>query len=70
MIPVVGWQQRLAAERADLDDRLQKLSAFLLTDACLSLPFDDRSLLAQQESIMEELSDVLAERAKRAGVAA
>lgn len=55
-------QQRVVEERQELEAKLEKLRAFIPTDTCMSLPFDERNRLARQLIIMTEYSEVLAER--------
>lgn len=62
MRPLVPYQQRVVDEKAELDERLGKLQAFLGTPQCLSLSFDERGRLAVQAELMRSLSDVLGER--------
>ncbi len=58
-------EQRVVAEKAELDERLAKLNAFLPTETCINLPFDDRCLLAQQAIVMTQLSQILGKRIER-----
>ena len=58
-------EQRVVAEKAELDERLGKLQAFLVTQRCCELPFDDRCLLAQQALVMEQYSQILGKRIER-----
>lgn len=66
-----GWQDRLQAERAEVDDRLAKLRAFIYTegqratDEFNALPTDDRDDLLEQLMHMEGYVDVLTRRAAR-----
>ena len=46
-------------------DKLSRLSVFLSTDTCLTLPFEERSLLARQLNIMNEYAKILADRINR-----
>ena len=55
-------QLRVVAERADLDARTERLSAFTMGDTFRRLPPDERSRLQRQLTLMGELSAVLAER--------
>lgn len=55
-------QQRVLDEKAELDERLKKLSAFVITDAFNRLDSTDRELLLEQEDAMTTYSDVLARR--------
>ena len=56
------FYDRLLTEKRDLDEKLDKLRAFLKTDACFDLTFDQRSLLVEQEAVMGKYSAILAER--------
>ena len=40
-------EQRVIDEHQELHDKLSRLSVFLSTDTCLTLPFEERSLLAR-----------------------
>lgn len=62
MLELKPHQQRVVDERQELELKLGKLRDFLKTEMCLSLPFDERALLARQERVMAEYSEVLAER--------
>lgn len=53
------WVQRLVAEKAQLDDRLSKLIAYLDS---VELVSPHILKLREQESLMRSLSDLLAER--------
>lgn len=55
-------QVRVVEEKAELDEKLTKLTDFLTTEFCLSLPFKERGRLKQQHSVMTEYSSVLGER--------
>ena len=55
-------EQRVVDERQELEAKLSKLRDFLKTDICLSLPVNERSLLARQARVMAEYSEILAER--------
>ena len=60
-------QQRVVDEKAELDERLQKLNAFARSDTFLDLNFEDQNLLAKQSNLMRELSVVLGDRIARFG---
>lgn len=60
-------QTRVMEEKAELDEKLQKLTAFLPTEFCLSLPFNERSRLKQQHSVMTAYSSILGERIEAFG---
>lgn len=55
-------QQRVVDERQELEARLDKLKTFITTDFCMTLPFAERDRLFRQSKIMEQYSEVLAER--------
>lgn len=55
-------QQRVVDEKAELDKKIVALEAFLPTETCLDLPFDERSRLASQLRVMEAYSAILGER--------
>ena len=65
MSDLAPYQVRVVTEKADLDERLTKLSDFLPTPACFDLPFEDRCLLVRQEKAMKQLSAILGERIGR-----
>ena len=65
MTELAPYQVRVVKEKADLDERLAKLSDFLPTPACFELPFEDRCLLVRQEKTMKQLSAILGERIER-----
>ena len=45
-------EQRVVDEKAELDGRLEKLTAFLKTETAMNLHFKDRCLIVRQENIM------------------
>ena len=55
-------QRRVINERADLEDRLDKLTAFLASPTFEALPEAEQERLVRQSGVMVQLSDVLAER--------
>lgn len=55
-------QLRVVAEKAQLDDKVGKLSAFFNTDLFKGLPTKEAELLTAQLGAMREYSDLLAER--------
>jgi hypothetical protein len=63
-----GWLARLKDEAAELKDRLDKLTAFLPSDAFDALAFEDRNLLRAQAMLMRELHAILDKRIGRAAV--
>lgn len=58
-------QQRVVAEKAELDERLQKLAVFMGRDDFDALPDEDRYLLHVQSSVMLSLSMLLGKRIER-----
>ena len=54
--------QRVIGEKAQLDDRLSKLSAFLKTEGFKNLTAKSQELLTAQCGAMQEYSDLLKER--------
>jgi len=66
MSELLPHQQRVVEEKAELDARLEKLSAFIESSSQFkALEHVDRHLLIQQETHMMKLSDILARRIKR-----
>ncbi len=55
-------QQRVIAERADLQERLDKLTLFINTQAFLGIQYAEQRRLIRQQGLMQELRDVLDER--------
>ena len=63
-------QQRVIAEKAELDDRLRKLNVFITSlnvlvnsnRSFVRLPVDEQERLYRQQSCMREYSDILGER--------
>lgn len=56
-------QQRVAVEKLELDDKLQKLSSFIQDSPVFkTLPLDERGRLSRQHNAMTVYSNVLAER--------
>lgn len=61
-----SYQERVVAEKAELDERLGKLRAFIASDAFPALPeYQDMALLRQQAAAMQRYSDILARRIGR-----
>lgn len=58
-------EQRVIDERNELVARLEKLKAFLKTETCLNMPFDDRCLLVQQAMVMGQYAQILNARIER-----
>jgi len=55
-------QQRVIGEKAALDDKLNKLTAFQQTEFFDSLPSEEKNRLESQCGAMGEYSNILAER--------
>ena len=55
-------QQRVVDEKNELAERLEKLNAFLVTEKCIALPFEERCLLARQALVMAQYLDILLDR--------
>jgi hypothetical protein len=57
-------QQRVITEKQELDEKLIKLTTFINSNNFTTIVQDEaeRNRLIKQESIMQEYSDVLAER--------
>ena len=54
------WQQRVVAEKSELDGRIARLESFLATDDFLAL--DQRDLMSRQLGYMKAYSDTLRDR--------
>lgn len=59
------FQQRLAAEAAQLGERVKKLTAFTTTEAFNALDAVERQLLLNQQSAMIDYLEILAARIER-----
>lgn len=59
------FRDRVRAEAADLDERIEKLTAFLSTDAFAALPLEEQHSLTAQQASMLDYSGCLAERIQR-----
>ena len=55
-------QERVVQEKAELDEKLERLLAFLKGSIVKSLNGDEQYRLSKQAALMKEYSDVLAER--------
>lgn len=55
-------QERVVAEKAELDDKLTKLTAFFDSTIFSSLPDEEQTRLRRQAHFMWQYSDVLGER--------
>jgi hypothetical protein len=59
------FQQRVVAEKAELDQRLNSLTEMIRSDLFCKLPGEDRSLLLAQANLMGQLSGILSFRIDR-----
>ena len=57
-----AYQVRVAAEKAELDKKREKLIAFVQSQAFNGLDLHDRTLMTRQLTIMDDYSAVLGER--------
>jgi len=55
-------QERVVTEKAELDEKLDKLKKFILGSVFPTLPVDERRRLNYQFDIMEKYSGILGER--------
>lgn len=55
-------QERVVAEKKDLDEKLSKLEAFFSNPTFGKLPVDEQARLSKQASLMHQYSEVLGER--------
>lgn len=58
---------RLLTETQETAARLNKLNAFMATDAFPSLPREDKDLLYSQQRVMSKYVQILGKRLERAG---
>ena len=56
------WLQRVVDEQQQLDEKLTKLNAYIMSDAFDSLDKQNRVLLIQQQAFMSAYLEVLIER--------
>ena len=59
--------ERLLTETRETADRLNKLNAFMATDAFPKLTREDKDLLYSQQRVMSEYVQILGKRLERAG---
>ena len=57
-----NYQIRVIEEKQELDEKLDKLGAFINTNKFKSLVGDERDRLFDQQTYMEDYRNVLAER--------
>jgi hypothetical protein len=55
-------QERVVADKSELDENHSRLGAFMRTSTFASLPTDEQLRLSRQFIIMDEYSGILAER--------
>lgn len=61
-----AWQDRVIAEKRELDEKVVKLAQFISNTAALEkLPDEDGNLLRVQLYTMREYSEILARRIER-----
>lgn len=58
-------QQRVFDEKAEIDNRLQKLKDFISSPTYLTMDKEDKVLLLDQEMAMEDYSHILGKRFNR-----
>ena len=58
-------EQRVVAEKADLDERIAKLDAFIAAEMFKTIDAEDRGLLLAQRHYMSHYSQALALRIAR-----
>jgi hypothetical protein len=58
----MGYQKRVAEEKAALDEKLERLSAFVNSPEFRDVPYDQKVLLEHQVVLMKEYSEVLSAR--------
>ena len=61
-IKMQDFQQRVVEEKRELDEKLQKLEPFTITETYKALPKDEQARLVRQCYAMKDYSDVLGER--------
>lgn len=68
-MPAPSWLDRVKVEKAELDERIEKLAAFLASPELPSLGMTDEAieLLRAQRNAMVTYSDILAHRIRLAG---
>jgi hypothetical protein len=59
---ILPHQKRVVDEKSELDQKLSKLSEFLMTTMFASLPEDEQLRLRKQHLIMVEYSEILRQR--------
>ncbi len=61
----IGYRKRLTEECVQLDEKIKKLDAFILTDAFSSLEETDKALLRLQNRSMDSYLEILLLRIER-----
>jgi hypothetical protein len=61
-IAMKPFQERVAAEKAELDERREKLIAFIHGEVFKTLPAEEQDRLSWQIDVMDEYSEVLRQR--------
>lgn len=59
---MTDYQERVANEKKELDDKLERLTVFMCSDRCEALPPDERVRMRRQRNAMLEYSKILGER--------
>ena len=59
---MLPYQERVVAEKQELDDRIAKLDAFGRTDVWKELPVAEQGRMNRQFAAMEDYSKALSER--------
>jgi len=57
-----AYQERVVAEKEELDEKLSKLKAFTESEQFQSVPADEQGRMNRQHAAMEDYSNVLGER--------
>lgn len=57
-----AYQQRVVDEKAELDEKLTKLDAFMMSERVKTLPADEHDRMTRQANHMRQYSSVLGER--------
>jgi hypothetical protein len=61
---MLPYQERVVAEKEELDKKLSKLIEFLVGDLATTLNPDERTRLERQHDVMQKYSEILDERIK------
>lgn len=60
--PPEPWQQRVLTEKSELNDKIMKLAAFLVTEGFLKLDLAEQNRLERQQEAMIAYRSILTER--------